>query len=192
MNKYRYYFKKPRGEIIKDILSWLMIGGMIAVASTSPTFLYDALRAFAKNKSYKQQSVKNAFYRLQKEGAFLVQKHNHQIYISLTKEGKKIAGRFQIDSLQIKKPKKWDGKWRLVIFDINDREKVKREAFRGFLKRLQFSQLQKSIWFHPFDCSGEVALLRDFFGFTTKELRLIITEKIEDEYPLRRMFHLDI
>ena len=191
MHKYQYYPKKPRGEIVKDILYWLMVGGMIAVASTSPTFLYGILCSYVKHKNYKKQSVRNAFYRLQKKGALLTQKHNHQLYISLTEEGKRMAGRFQIDSLRIAKPKKWDEKWRLVIFDIDDREKIKREAFRGFLKRLQFSQLQKSIWIHPFDCSGEIALLKDFFGFTTKELRLIIAEKIENEGPLRKIFHLD-
>ena len=174
-----------RGEIIKDILSWLVIGGMVAVAATSPYFLYSVLRSLYKRKRYNKQSVANAFYRLGKEGAILFQKHNNQLYISLTQEGRKKAGRFQINSLFISKPKIWDGKWRIVIFDISDRHRVKREALRGFLKRLQFYKLQESVWIHPFECKREVELLKEFFGFTSKEIQLIVAEQVENSDFLR-------
>lgn len=177
-----------KGEIIKDILSWLVIGGMVAVAATSPYFLYNVLRSFHKRKQYNKQSVANAFYRLQKEGAILFQKRNNQLYISLTREGKRKAGKFQINNLSIQRPKKWDGKWRIIIFDISDRQRIKREAFRGFLKRLQFYKLQESVWVHPFDCRAEVELLKDFFGFTSKEIQLIIAEQIENPDFLRAKF----
>lgn len=189
--EYKYYFKKPRGEIVKDILLWLAFGGAVTiVAASSPNFLYNALLAFQKSKKYKKQSVRNAFQRLRHEGVIAMQKHNHQLYLSLTAEGRKRAGRFQIDSLSIKKPKKWDGKWRIVMFDIPNRERMKREAFRGFLRRLSFYRFQKSVWIHPFDCSDEISLLRNFFGFTPKELQLVVAEKVEHDSALRKAFHI--
>jgi len=177
-----------KGEIIKDILSWLVVGGMVAVAATSPYFLYNVLCAFHKRKQYSKQSVANAFYRLQKQGAILFQKRNHQLYISLSEEGKKKAGKFQINSLSIQRPKKWDGKWWIVIFDISDRHKVKREALRGFLRRLQFYKLQESVWIHPFACREEIELLKDFFGFTSQELQLVVAEQVENTDFLRTKF----
>lgn len=190
MTQYRYYFKKPRGEIIKDIFSWLLVGGMIAIAATSPTFLYQGLQTFHRRKKYKKQSVSNAFHRLRKEGCIDVHTHNHQLYVSLTEEGRKRAGRFQINNLQIKKPKSWDRKWRIVVFDVIDRQRIKREVLRGFLKRLGFYKLQDSVWVHPFDCKDEIVLLRDFFGFTVREVQLVIAEKIEQSDLLQKRFHL--
>ena len=43
--------------------------------------------------------------------------------IILTKDGEKKALIFKIDEIEIKKPAKWDGEWRIVIFDIPERFK---------------------------------------------------------------------
>ena len=61
----------------------------------------------------------------------------------LLKKGNEKAGWMQIDDLKIAKPKKWDKKWRLVIFDIAQIEKIYREElFRGKLKKLGFLSLK--------------------------------------------------
>lgn len=191
MGQYKYYFKKPRGEIVKDILLWLAFGCAIAVAAaSSPTFMPNLLRRFAKKKQHNERSVANAFYRLRKEGCINIQRSSHQIYISLTPEGRKKAGRFQINSLRVKKPKRWDKKWRIVVFDIKHKTRVKREALRGFLKRLGFYQLQKSVWVHPYNCEDEIRLLYDFFGFTVNELQLIVAEHIDNANALQKYFRL--
>ncbi len=190
MSQYKYYLKKPRGEIVKDVFTWLAFAGMVTIAMTSPYFVSNLLRTFPRANRYKKHSMENLFYRLKKEGSIAIEKKNNQIYISLTEKGRRKAGRFQINALHIPKQKHWDKKWRIVIFDIPDNHRVKREALRGLLKRLKFYQLQKSVWIHPYDCRDETQLLYTFFGFTRKELRLIIAENIgEDEY-LQKMFQL--
>lgn len=190
MTKYRYYFRKPKSEIVKDILYWLMISGAVAIAATSPYFLINALKAYKKLQKYEKKKVYNSFYKLRKKGFIKIEKRNQQIYISLTEEGKKKAGWFQIDTLTIKKPKKWDGKWRIVIFDISQLKKVYREAFRGKLRELGFYPLQKSVWVHPFDCRDEIDLLRDFFGLGEKEIRLIESQNIGQDEWLKKIFKL--
>jgi DNA-binding transcriptional regulator PaaX len=121
-----------------------------------------------------------------------VETRNNQIYISLTQKGKHRAGRFQIDFLEIRKPKQWDRKYRVLIFDISHKKKIKREALRGKLRELGFYLFQKSVWVHAFDCREEVALLRGFFGLTSDEMNLLLAEKIEDDKKLREFFKLDI
>ena len=96
----------------------------------------------------------------------------------------------QIDSLKIKKPKKWDKKWRVVVFDIVELKKIRREAFRGKLKELGFRPLQKSVWVHPFNCKDEIALLRRFFGLSENDIRLITANKIEKDKELKSLFKL--
>lgn len=191
MSKYKYYFRKPKSEIAKDIFNVILISGAVAFAATSPYFLTNMLRACKHLKKYPKQRVANTFARLRREGLIEIQRNNHQIYIKLTPEGKKKAGIYQINSLSIKEPKKWDGKWRLVIFDIAELKRTQREAFRGKLKELGFMVIQKSVWIHPFPCQDEIALLRDFFGLDEKEIQLIVAEKIDNNRELKKIFNLD-
>lgn len=190
MSKYKYYFKKPKSEIVKDILKCLAVTGAVSIAATSPYFISNILKGFQNAKKYKRRRICDTFYRLKKEGCINIQKVNHQIYISLTEEGKKKAGRLQIDALKINTPKQWDGKWRMVIFDISQPKLSKREAFRGKLKELGFYPLQKSVWIHPYKCEDEIQVLKDFFGLGTKEIRVITAEKIDDDRSIIKIFKL--
>lgn len=188
--KYKYYFKKPKSEIIKDVIYWLFIAGTICITATSPYFLINLLKEIKKWRKYKRRKVYDAFYKLRKRGCIKIEKKGHQIYIRLTQEGKKLAGWFQIDSLKIKRPRKWDGKWRIIIFDISELKRIYRDAFRGKLKQLGFYQLQKSVWICPFNCRDEIGLLREFFGLKESELRLIVAESIGNDDWLRKIFKI--
>lgn len=43
-------------------------------------------------------------------------------------------------------PKKWDGNWTLVLFDIPEQHRSYRDYLRKFLKKLGFVQWQRSVW----------------------------------------------
>jgi CRISPR-associated endonuclease Cas2 len=113
-----------------------------------------------------------------------------QIYISLTKEGRKKAGKYNIDNLEIKKTKKWDGKWRILIFDIQEKHKMKREALRGKLKELGFYKLQKSTWICPYEFEREINILRNFFGFSYREMRVVTAIEVEKDGEIKLFFGL--
>lgn len=73
--------------------------------------------------------------------------------LKLTKEGE--------DRLKGMLPKKddiprWDGKWCIVLFDISEKERAKRNVLRDFLKRLGFGKLFESTWISPFPFLGQV------------------------------------
>jgi DNA-binding transcriptional regulator PaaX len=191
VGKYKYYFRKPKSEIVKDILRYLLVAGMVYVAAGSPYFTIRLLRGIKKWKKYPGKKLSSAFCRLKKQGCLKIEMKNRQIYISLTEKGRKKAGWLQIDALKIRKPKKWDGKWRIVIFDISQLKKFQREAFRGKLKELGFYPLQKSVWVIPYDCRDEIELLKDFFGLAEKEVRVILAEDIGKDDQLKKFFKLD-
>ena len=190
IRKYKYYLSKPRSEITKDIFSWLFVGGMVAIATTSPYFIQNVINAYQKSKKYPKRKVSDTFYRLRKQGMIEIQTVNHQVYISLTPEGRRRAGILQIDKLKITRPKKWDKKWRLLMFDVPQTRKISREALRGKLKELGFLPLQKSVWAHPFECRAELEILQDFFGLSQNEMRLVIAENIGGDNKLRQDFGL--
>ena len=182
------YFRKSRSEIVKDIFDVLIISGAIAVAATSPYFLVNLLRVYRKWKKYQKKKVYDAFSSLKRASYIKLEKRNHQIYISLTEKGKKKAGRFQIDNLEIDKSSKWDGKWRLILFDVAELKRFHREALRGKLKGLGFYCLQKSVWIAPWDCQKEISLLREFFGLSENELRLVVSGEIGSDRNIKQFF----
>lgn len=188
--KYKYYLKKPKSEIAKDILKWLALTGAIYLAASSPYFVLNLMKAMKKWQKYKKERIYSAFWRLKKAGCIIIERRGKQIYLKLTRKGKKMAGWLQIDALKIKRPKKWDGKWRIVIFDISQLKKIFRELFRGKLKELGFYPLQKSVWIIPFECRDEIEVLRNFFGLTQKEVRLIVAEDIESVDWLKKIFKI--
>ena len=188
----KYYLKQPKQKIVQDISLLLLVGGALVLSGASPSLATGLWKNLGKKKKYRKKSVENAFSRLKKQGCLEIQKSGHQVSIALTKEGRIKAGKFQINHLEIQRPKKWDRKWRVVIFDIieNGPGRTKRNGLRGFLFRLGFWRLQHSVWIHPFDCTQELALLREFFGLTTKEVRLLVVEAFEGEGALKEIFGL--
>jgi hypothetical protein len=190
VRKYKYYLAKPKSAITKDVFTWLMVGGAIAVAASSPYFVPSLLRARTSLQKYPKRKVSDTFYRLRKQGLIKIEERNHQVYISLTPEGRQRAGAFQIDKLHIQKPKRWDRKWRILLFDIPEKRKISREALRGKLKELGFVQFQKSVWVHPYNCKAEMELLQEFFGLSRDEMRLIVADSLDGDRELRQQFKL--
>jgi phenylacetic acid degradation operon negative regulatory protein len=52
--------------------------------------------------------------------------------------------------------RKWDGWWRLVIFDIKEEKRYRRDWLRRKLESLGFGQWQKSVYVSPHDLMDEV------------------------------------
>lgn len=73
-------------------------------------------------------------------------------YIETPKDGRKIflkltdKGRQEVVLKKLLEDDMWDGKWRIVIFDIPEKHRHLRDAFRSRLKEFQFNKLQKSVW----------------------------------------------
>ena len=88
------------------------------------------------------------------------------------------------------RPKVWDKKWRIALYDVPTGERLKRDAIRAALQRIGFFQLQKSVWVYPFDCGKEIHFLISFFELTPKEFRLVTTGSIGDDALLRKRFRL--
>ncbi len=183
---------KSKSKLSQEILKKLLIGGAFLIAAQSPHFWIKVYENLLTGKPIlgEKKKIRDTFYYLKRRGMIRIEKRNKQIYISLTKKGEKRAGKYQINSLSIKSPRKWDKKWRVVIFDIPENTRIKREAFRGKLKELNFYPLQKSVWAYPYSCQKEIKLLREFFNLSKENLKFLEVAKIEGDENLRRYFEL--
>ncbi len=131
---------------------------------------------FEKKISYKD--FYNTLFRL--SDLELVTKDNSsgKVSLTITPEGEKVLAR--------KMPKR-DGVWKLVIFDIPEKQKYVRTVLRAKLKSLGFQKWQNSIWISPFALDDEVEdelkqLAQRFF------VRLIKTTDINETDDLEKMF----
>ncbi|MCD6539117.1 MAG: CRISPR-associated endonuclease Cas2 [Candidatus Omnitrophica bacterium] len=78
-------------------------------------------------------------------------------FVRLNKKLESIRGEFT--NLKRRKYNQgWDKKWRILIYDIPEKYKIKREYLRKFLKNLGFGKVQNSCWVSPYDYSREVSL----------------------------------
>jgi DNA-binding transcriptional regulator PaaX len=188
---------KSKRNISRTILKGILYAGGFYIACSSPRFarkalpmIFQELKYHLKNKKA-EKSFHRSFYYLLRRRLINIEYSGKQMHVSLTKEGKKLARKCRIDDLAIPKPKKWDGSWRILIFDIPDRHKIKREALRGKLKELGFFQLQKSVWIYPHNFLAEAKVIREFFGLSKSEMQIILANAIENDREARQFFKLD-
>ena len=108
--------------------------------------------------------------------------------VIITDKGKKQVLLFQLEELRPKK-EKWDGKWRIVFFDVEEEKRKKRDDLRRYLKKLGLWQMQKSVWVCPYDCEKEIKYLREVLG-VPHEVKLGLLERLENERELKEIFGL--
>ena len=131
---------KGSGQLQKKFLACLLAGISMSL-SRSPKhhwkILVDDLpMEFAKIDI---SSLEYGLHRLYKAKFIKITKNEHGSYIPyLTSEGRAHAKLSNLDSISISKPAKWDLKWRLVIFDIPETMRKKRNTLRFHLKRMGF------------------------------------------------------
>jgi len=109
--------------------------------------------------------------------------------ITLTEKGRLKILTYHFEKMKIKR-ENWDGKWRVVAFDIPEKLKSGRNALRKKIKELGFYELQKSVWVFPYECKDEIDFIIEFFDLR-KYVRFGILESIDNELHLKNIFKLN-
>ena len=109
-------------------------------------------------------------------------------YLILTAKGKKRLNSVILETIIIATPKKWDGRWRIVSFDIPRAMRRSRYELLRELHRLGFQKLQQSMWVHPFPCRNEVNQLAANLGLTESVIYLEAILEDEDTKHLKTQF----
>ena len=182
----------PRGpgEVQRKILL-LFLGGLALGLSGSPRASFQILKAIGKEwEEIDRQSLRRAIKSLY-ESKLITEKQNPDgnITLILTSEGKKKALTYDLEKMQIKKPAKWDKRWRIVLFDIPNTKKKIRDILRFHLKKLGFYEFQESVFVYPYDCRNEMDYLIEFYDIR-KFVRFVVADSIDTELHLKSYFNL--
>jgi hypothetical protein len=91
--------------------------------------------------------------------------------------------------MNIVKQAKWDGKWRLVVFDIPEDARDKRDQLRALLKRNGFKILQASVFINPYPLNREALSYLEKAGLMPY-IRVIKVQEMDNDLDLRKKFGL--
>ena len=109
--------------------------------------------------------------------------------IVLSKAGKKKALTYKLDEIKLDKKRWWDGKWRLVIFDIPKTKKRLYEVLYLKLKELEFYAVQKSVFIVPYKCEDEIDFMATLLG-VREHVLIMNVASFEGDVKLRYRFRV--
>lgn len=110
-------------------------------------------------------------------------------FLRLTKKGQMLFREIERRDFKLTRPKRWDKKWRVLIFDIPEKRRGLRDKVRSTLRSIGFERLQDSVWVYPYDCEDLITLLKADFKIG-KDLLYLIVDKIENDTVIRKFFGL--
>ncbi|MBI2610986.1 CRISPR-associated endonuclease Cas2 [Candidatus Kaiserbacteria bacterium] len=180
-----------RGLIERAVISTLAVGGMLTIAMMAPKILTILKREHLDYvmPADPKQRLRETMSRMKRKGWVRFEEIGSKRYPRLTALGRKQVGQISLGTLSIRKPLRWDRRWRIVIFDIEERRKNDRAKIRHLLQQLGFLRLQNSVWVHPHDCEEIVALIKTDMRIG-RDVLYVIADAIEFDKPLRQHFGL--
>lgn len=164
--------------------------GLITMAPNAVRLL-KYVEKYVGSKPRLNRRISQAVNRLRERGLVERVQKDKKVALRITERGAQLAASMEEEEkvFGTRKPRRWDGKWRIVIFDIWERRRGVRDRLRILLRRNGFVKIQNSVWVYPYDCE-------ELFVFLRTNLRLgkgivyIVAEEIEHDSMLRKHFAL--
>lgn len=185
-----------RGSNSYKILKYAAAGaGILVISLVAPQagakMIQGLIKGYFRRKSFEKQRFLRDLKNLQTRKLINFRElGGSKVEITLTKAGKQKTLAYELDSLTLKKPERWDGKWRLIFFDIPQASKAARDALREKLRDLNFYQLQKSVHITPYPCEEEVDFIASVFDVRRHIILIPVPDGFEGSEKLRHHFKL--
>jgi len=196
----RFEFSEAQLESIKTvsgiILVILIFGGAVLLSAMAPNLfialdkIFGAKRGRRLSNKQKQEKIAHAFYYLKKSGKIKMRPTAGDFKVYLTVRGKDRFQELSFESLKIKKPKFWNGRWWQVAADIPTKKyKRSADALRDKLKRMDFFPLQRTLWLYPHDPRKELQIVLEYYGINrfATVMEVLRVDK-DDEKKLKKFF----
>ena len=183
--------QERRKNIQKIILGVIFAVGVLGVTAVAPNIfsVIRQLEGSRKRKKNLKYSINASFARLQEKGLIEIVEVSEKKVARITKKGEDKLDFFDKHDFKLKIPKKWDGRWRVVTFDIKESRKKIREQLRATLIQIGFLKLQNSTWIFPYDCEDLISLMKADFKLG-KDVLYMVVEKLENDWQFLKSFNL--
>ncbi len=169
----------------------LLETGIALALSGSPLICFKVLKRAGKEwQKIQAEAMRDSIRRLYQSKLIDARDNaDGSTTIILTQEGKRKALTYKIDEMKVAKPKVWDKKWRVILFDVPESRRKMRDALRYHLLQIGCRELQKSVFVHPFDCCDEIDFLIEFYQ-ARSFVRLIVADYIDNAPHLQHKFRI--
>ncbi|MEK7147873.1 MAG: hypothetical protein AAB758_01090 [Patescibacteria group bacterium] len=177
--------KVRHSELQKLVLQTVATAGLLSIALVAPNVLRSMDKLGIISRRRQNEYTSSSASKMAKKGLL---RFNGKFY-ELTSLGEKLLRRWQFADFKLQKPKKWDKKWRVIIFGIPEKLKSVRDDLTKLMRQAGFERLQDSVWVYPYDCEDVLTLLKTDMKIGKHLLYLIVDELENDKY-LREQFEI--
>ncbi len=170
----------------------LVLGGSIFITPNFPIVLGGILKIIEEFKGIKipKEKAKRVLKQLEKKKLIQIERKGEEISVTVKNKDDVSILKYSLrEVLNLKKKKKWQGKWFIVVFDVPEEERNKRNYLRSFLKEISFYPYNQSVYVFPYECEKEIGLIKKIVE-GGKYISYIIAEKLERESQLKTYFGL--
>lgn len=171
----------------------------IARSAKDEKLLTGAQQTFRQNKilgympaGYDRKSLYALLSRMERDGVVQKSKLTGKTTLLVTPTGvDALCGEYgHVGVLE----KSWDKQWRIVIYDVPEKDRYKREKIRLALLKLGYGMFQKSIYISPFDVASATRTYLAQEGLL--EMATVLTAASDELGSARslseRVFHLSV
>ena len=183
--------KTRRFPLKTAVLRTLYASSVLGIALVVPQAL-TVLRHFDRAKARRREvryRIIDTIRKLQRKG-LIAGTENDPKSLRLTAKGEREIERVLLSEYHITEPVRWDGKWRIVMFDIREKRRLIRQKLRILLIGAGMVRLQDSVWVYPYPCDEFVQLIRAHLASGVGELLYLTADGIESDRALRIHFNL--
>jgi hypothetical protein len=177
--------KCRRDDMRRLILGSVALAGIIATGLVAPNVLGAMSKLGFLSYRRQNESINRSRDRMVRQG--LLKYYDKKL--RLTQKGEVALHRLELSDYHIQKPKRWDGRWRVLIFDIPEKRRGLRDKVRRTLMHIGFIRAQDSVWIYPYDCEDLITLLKADFKIG-KDLLYLVVEQMEYDVIYKKHFEL--
>ena len=180
---------KYTGEIIKltaaQVLSSIFELALPFFATSS--IYRTSARRIHREIDEDKTNLKEKIHYLKKMGMIESFVENKETYYELTPKATSHIERIKYDDIKITRTRRWDKKWRIVIFDVPEDKKTGRDLFRRKIMSIGFRQIQKSVYVYPFECTEQMLKVSSFLNLS-RFVTIVIAEIVQGEESMIENF----
>lgn len=178
-----------KGEIALSVLRGIGIAGLLVIAVAAPNAMQIVPLFQEKKRRYTKTALYYSLRNLQRRGLVRLVRGRNGWRVELTEKGRREFLLYEVQEKLLVRPKRWDGIWHLLIFDIAEERRGIRDALRRTLTTFGFYRLQDSVWVFPYPCEEVLELLRTKYRIRHDAL-YVSANRIANDRALREHFGL--
>lgn len=182
--------RKRKHYVRQTVLGVLGTAGILSVAMIAPNVFQVLPHIMGKQRYRLAFQTKTAIGRLTVKGHVRFIQKNGIKHVEITDAGRRALALEEARAARSAGAKRrWDNRYRMIIFDIPERRRSARERLRRLMSECGFLCIQKSVWLSPYDCEELIALIKAELRIG-KDVLYVIVDNIENDGWIKKHFGL--